>query len=227
MDGWLLLIVASIAAVPAAAWYGSSRKTLQLRRRDFIRSYAFPSAAIEKLRRKHPDLNAEQVRVVERALRDFFLFYLRTGFKGVGMPSRVVDDLWHEFILDTMAYAAFCDRAFGRFFHHVPSAGLGHGKGEDAALRRTWRMACLAERINPRKARRLPLLFGVDKQLAVAGGLVFGLQWAGSEEHKKSNCGGGACSGGGLAGCTGSGCAGGAGCGGGGGCGGGCGGGGA
>lgn len=220
----LLVLIAALVGVPI--WWASNRhQALLERRRDFIRRYAFPPGIFDKLRQRHPNLNAEQVRVIERALRDFFLFYLRSGFRPIGMPSRVTDDLWHEFILDTKAYAAFCKQAFGRFFHHVPSGGLGRGKEEDAALRRTWRLACLAERMHPRKARRLPLLFGVDKQLAVAGGLAFGLQWAGNDQRKDGGCGGGACGGGGLASGAGSGCAGSACGGGGGGCGGGCGGG--
>ncbi|TWO70163.1 hypothetical protein FN976_17540 [Caenimonas sedimenti] len=204
-----------------AWWYGETRKRRLTWRRDFIRAYRFPPGLAEKLRRKHPNLSAEQVRVVEIALREFFLFYLRSGSQSVGMPSRVTDDLWHEFILDTRAYAAFCQQAFGHFFHHVPSGGLGQGKKKDAALRRTWRLACAAERMHPAKARKLPRLFGLDAQLAVAGGLVYSLHWAGSQKEEEGGCGGGACGGGGLASGEGSGCAGGAGCSGGGGCGGG------
>ncbi|GHH53804.1 glycine-rich domain-containing protein [Lentzea cavernae] len=35
-------------------------------------------------------------------------------------PSRQVDLGWHQFILNTQDYATFCDRAAGRFIHHVP-----------------------------------------------------------------------------------------------------------
>jgi hypothetical protein len=31
-----------------------------------------------------------------------------------------VDRIWHEMILHTPAYAAFCKRAFGYYLHHVP-----------------------------------------------------------------------------------------------------------
>jgi hypothetical protein len=40
------------------------------------------------------------------------------------MPSQVADDLWHEFILFTKNYDAFCRQAFGGFFHHSPAAVL-------------------------------------------------------------------------------------------------------
>lgn len=29
-------------------------------------------------------------------------------------------DVWHERLLPTRDYAAFCDTDFGRFFHHMP-----------------------------------------------------------------------------------------------------------
>lgn len=35
-------------------------------------------------------------------------------------PSRAVDIGWHTFILNTHAYAEFCQRIAGRFIHHEP-----------------------------------------------------------------------------------------------------------
>ena len=35
-------------------------------------------------------------------------------------PSISVDLAWHEFILCTRAYAAFCQQHFGRMMHHDP-----------------------------------------------------------------------------------------------------------
>lgn len=60
----------------------------------------------------------------------------------IGMPSRVVDEAWHGFILCTARYQAFCDEAYGRFLHHHPDGGAPEhaaGAGESAGeqLRRT------------------------------------------------------------------------------------------
>lgn len=30
------------------------------------------------------------------------------------------DEAWHFFIIDTMAYAEFCEEKYGKFLHHVP-----------------------------------------------------------------------------------------------------------
>lgn len=56
------------------------------------------------------------------------------------MPSRAVDEAWHGFILCTARYAAFCDRAYGRFLHHHPEGGAPKGATSEPVgeqLRRT------------------------------------------------------------------------------------------
>ena len=35
-------------------------------------------------------------------------------------PSKIVDEMWHSFILNTRDYLAFC-RQLGCFMHHIPS----------------------------------------------------------------------------------------------------------
>jgi hypothetical protein len=44
--------------------------------------------------------------------------------KGIGMPSRAVDEAWHGLILCTAAYSAFCTEAYGTFLHHHPTDGV-------------------------------------------------------------------------------------------------------
>ena len=46
----------------------------------------------------------------------------------IGMPSHAVDEAWHGLILCTARYAAFCDRAYGRFLHHHPEGGAPSGR---------------------------------------------------------------------------------------------------
>jgi len=36
-------------------------------------------------------------------------------------PLADADELWHLHILDTIAYAADCQRIFGEFLHHIPT----------------------------------------------------------------------------------------------------------
>lgn len=39
-------------------------------------------------------------------------------------PTPLIDDFWHAHILDTEAYAADCQKLFGRYLHHYPYGGL-------------------------------------------------------------------------------------------------------
>jgi hypothetical protein len=62
-------------------------------------------------------------------LKNYFLAYAHTQFAArahrrvhLAMPTAGVDALWHAFVLDTRAYAAFCEKAFGNMLHHVPAA---------------------------------------------------------------------------------------------------------
>jgi hypothetical protein len=143
------------------------------RREAYIRSYMFPPGLIDALGKRRPGLALKDRQLVAHALRQFFLAYLRGGRRQVSMPSQVADDLWHEFILYTKHYQAFCSRAFGRFMHHSPAVVLGSDRQANIGLRRVWWHTCLDENINPRRATRLPLLFALDKKLAIADGFVY------------------------------------------------------
>ena len=103
-------------------------RAARLERLQAIRQHVFPASLLRKLRDHHPHLDEKDSFLVARALRQYFLIHAQMGPQAlIGMPSKVVDDLWHEFILDTRAYAAFCGRAFGHFFHHVPASSTPRG----------------------------------------------------------------------------------------------------
>lgn len=207
--------IIAIALACVVIGVGYLKRTRRLKREEFIRSYVFPSSILAVLAKSHPHIDEnDQLRVAE-ALREFFLVRSRVGDRLIGMPSRVVDDLWHEFILDTREYERFCKLAFGGFFHHVPATANPPGKRMDAALRATWRYACLAEGIYSPSPTRLPLLFAIDSELQIENGQSF-INWLFSARRgENAGDGGSACGGGDSHG---------GGCGGHGGCGGGCGG---
>jgi hypothetical protein len=197
------------------------------KREKFIQSAPFPKGLLSKLSKKHPNLAWKDAQLVSTALRHFFLAYHHAQYQYLAMPSEVVDDLWHEFILYTREYEQFCKQAFGRFFHHTPAAVLGDHQNSDIGLRRTWFNVCKIEFIDPKNPTRLPLLFAIDGKLSIADGRLYSLN---CEEDKPSG-GGGTCCVGSFSGGDGASCGGGSdggdsGGGDGGGCGGGCGGGG-
>ena len=140
-------------------------------RRQFVRDAALPRFLVEKLLGAYPTLKAGDAELVLRGLRQFFMAHLRSGRKFVGMPSKVVDAAWHEFILHTQAYQLWCNSAFGSLLHHTPAEVLGGSNAKrNDGLRRTWYWSCKEESIDPRKPTRLPLLFALDKKFGIAGG---------------------------------------------------------
>ena len=161
------LLVATLAVV--LMW----SRWRRLARAQFIRSYEFPAGLLERLAAKRPGLADKDRYLAMRALRKFFLAYLNGGLKPVAMPSQVVDDLWHEFILYTRHYQAFCKQAFGRFLHHTPAVVLSADRRTNAGLRRVWWHACREEDIDPRSPARLPLLFAIDAKLGIADGFRY------------------------------------------------------
>src|SRR3954469_761250 len=164
----ITVILALILAAIYAKWRTAARA-------EFIRQYRFPQGLFEKLQKKRPDLTLKDCQLVALGLRRFFLAYLKGNRRAVSMPSQIVDDLWHEFILYTKSYDTFCNRAFGRFMHHTPAAAMGTVHDPDAGVRRCWWHACREESINPRQPTRLPLLFAMDAKLKIEDGFYYAL----------------------------------------------------
>jgi hypothetical protein len=162
----LLLIVSTLLFIVWTGWRKSKRA-------DYIRTYMFPPGLIDKLGKVRPDLALKDQQLVARALRQYFLVYLKSGFRQVSMPSQLADDLWHEFILYTKHYQQFCKQAFGQYMHHTPAAVLGQNQHNNDGLRRTWWFACVEENINPKRATRLPLLFALDGKYDIADGFRY------------------------------------------------------
>lgn len=141
-------------------------------RQAYILGFEFPAEIRHKVMLRH-QLSAQDMELVCRGLRQFFIAYLKSGHRYVSMPSQIADELWHEFILCTRLYQHFCGRAFGRFLHHTPAVLLGDNRRNNIGLRRCWYWNCTLENINPRKPARLPLLFALDARLGISGGFVY------------------------------------------------------
>ncbi|NBF09188.1 glycine-rich domain-containing protein [Pseudomonas sp. Fl4BN1] len=172
----MLFILPAVVALALILVLWRRQKALAaLRREVHIRNFSLPPRLFAPLRTQHPHLSLKDCQLVAQGLRQFFLAYLKSGERYVSMPSQVVDDLWHEFILHTRDYQAFCDQAFVQFLHHTPAAALGQNPEQQSnhGLRRVWRQACLEENINPASPSRLPLLFALDTKLKIANGFHY------------------------------------------------------
>ena len=93
------------------------------RRRAFIEGYTFSPTLRNKLAEEFED--RRQVDLALEGLRAWYVACLEARGALLGMPSRAVDIAWHEMILFTREYHAFCDRAFGHYLHHSPEAVAG------------------------------------------------------------------------------------------------------
>lgn len=144
------------------------------RRLAFIDHYPFHPAIASRLRKKRPQLTTEQEALVLRGLKDYFRICAKAGRRRlVAMPSQVVDDAWHEFILFTRAYESFCRKGLGRYLHHTPAEAMGGPARARESIRRAWRLACAKEGIDPLHPSRLPLLFALDSLLAIPDGFNY------------------------------------------------------
>jgi len=181
MNEWLVLTVFAVLSV--MFW----RRERRLRREACIRALTWPDGLLDGFRKRRPELTPEDCELVGRGLRQFFLAYLKSGRRFVSMPSQVVDELWHEFILYTKHYQVFCSKAFGRFLHHTPAAVLGSERPSNAGLRRCWWFACREEGIDPRAATCLPLLFALDATLNIPDGFHYA---ADCESARRTDAGG-------------------------------------
>jgi hypothetical protein len=71
----------------------------------------------------------EQANAVEKEYRRFLCLMKKYPHEDTS-PLVDVDTFWHYHILDTMKYAADCERVFGYFLHHYPYVGMG-GEGDE------------------------------------------------------------------------------------------------
>ena len=162
--------------VAFAVWSRLHKKKQNETRAAYIKAYHFPAALRGKVALRYPHLTLDQLELVYRGLRQYFLACLDANVvksgKCVGMPSKVVDDLWHEFILHSREYASFCDKAFGGFLHHTPDSSMKVSMAQ--ALGNT------LDRIKARKEGAtgvamltgIPLLFAIDNALGIEGGYL-------------------------------------------------------
>ena len=197
MDSYRVAII-FIVLFAVFAWF-YERKSRQKRQLKFIQNYKIPKPIIDRFREKYPKLSSDEVLLVNKALMDYFYLCNMANGKMVSMPSRVADDLWHEFLLFSSVYESFCKKAFGRFLHHIPDEAMPNKNSNNEGMRRAWQLICQKEHMNPKFPTRLPLLFAIDSMLDIDNGIKYSLNKM--DSYSSSNSGAGC--GGSGAGCGG------------------------
>lgn len=78
----------------------------------------------------------EQARVLFDEVKKYLLLsrYLR---QPLPMSSALVDAAWHQFVLFSREYEAFCQSCLGAFFHHVPEDPRREARSDASGARET------------------------------------------------------------------------------------------
>lgn len=196
----LIIVLLFVGLVVAAIlWW----RALFRQREGFIDRYPYASLLDRRLAARRPELNDAQRALVFEGLRDYFQLCRVARNRLVAMPSQVVDDAWHEFILFTRQYQKFCRQGLGRFLHHTPAEAMRAPTDAPESIRRAWRLACQRDGIDPRLPKSMPLLFSLDAMLGISGGFVYRLDCLAAAQNAATSsfcaghigCGGG-CGGG-------------------------------
>jgi hypothetical protein len=157
----------------------------------YIAEYRFPRHLEARVRRRFPEVDDAGWQLVEQGLREWFVCCAWRGRTMLGMPSRLVDEAWHEFLLDSVVYTRFCNAAFDGYLHHTPDeampVAIGDALGETV---RAWDRSTMG-------SERESVLWDLDERLGIADPLlVSGVQLTAARSGAPHVPGGWACGGG-------------------------------
>lgn len=191
----IIIIMAVFIFVFLSIRRQEARHGRQLKKRDFqqrlalINNYAFTENVLNSFRKYYPQLDNAAVAQVINQLKNYFIIVLTATHDNelqklpkpvLGMPSRVVDDLWHVFILDSRIYMAFCMECFGFYLHHNSAdASVAYQRKQkiNDQLYITWVYACqLENKGNLMMVNTFPMLFQIDDVLNIPQGFSYTLE---------------------------------------------------
>lgn len=84
---------------------------------------SMPEVVIRRFAFKH-ELQLHQAQSIFAELESF----LDEAANKASIPSILVDNAWHEFILHTREYMSYCNSRYGRFIHHIPTSPILYGE---------------------------------------------------------------------------------------------------
>lgn len=174
----LLFATLAVGVIALVAWAKyratQARRIAREKRAPFITNYRFPAELSRRFRAQHPELTMEQAARVIEGLRQYFLACLAAQTNGIarqcGMPSKAVDDAWHEFIVMTRDYEAFCQGAFGAYLHHTPKLQMQEATQDTVANTLHQLRSPPVGALPWAMAGAVPLLFALDRELGIADG---------------------------------------------------------
>lgn len=193
---WIVVIVVVFIVIiqnvklKKAKYKANKLKEISFQQRlALINNYAFTENVLNSFRKHYPQLDDAAVTQVINQLKSYFIVVLTATHDNElqklakpvwGMPSRVVDDLWHVFILDSRIYMAFCMECFGFYLHHNSAdASVTYQRKQkiNDQLYITWVYACqLENKGNLMMVDTFPMLFQIDDVLNIPQGFSYTLE---------------------------------------------------
>ncbi|WP_440055574.1 hypothetical protein ACSLBF_05365 [Pseudoalteromonas sp. T1lg65] len=146
---------------------------------EFINQYELPVDVIDYFdwhveSQFKQRLSLDEIKIIVEGLKDYFIYILLSP-KKVAAASKLVDELFHCFILHTQDYMDFCD-GVGRYIHHFPiqkkkvKGHLTNTKDIEfnehyQSIIRTYCIACQASELDPLTTDITPYFFRIDSIL--------------------------------------------------------------
>lgn len=107
-DGFIQPLSAALAA--AEQKVGTIDFTLN--KRKMVQTLGWSSAVVDQMEQQYRRFLALQAAL--KVERNSFTI----------VPNRLIDEFWHQHILDTQQYIADCEAIFGEYLHHYPYFGM-------------------------------------------------------------------------------------------------------
>lgn len=85
-----------------------------------VMGYDFPSNVITRFKEDNPEFTTSDVEMIKVAFLEYIAVIIDSPGVEMEMPSKALDKFWHNFILFTKDYHAFCEQYVGRYIHHSP-----------------------------------------------------------------------------------------------------------
>lgn len=136
-------------------------------------------------------LTDQDVEMCGQALVDYFIIGLESG-KPCGMPSKLVDELWHTYLLFSKDYRDLFTQV-GRFVDHVPEVDTNFkqkacdsSEAMELLTLRSYALCAQREQIGA-GSDELPLLFAIDSLLPTEMLVDTDYMWAQINQHSVLN----------------------------------------
>lgn len=129
-----------------------------------MKNFNFPPKVAKKLKEKYSKASSRDIKIAFSGAILYFTLCKKYKDNNIPMPSVVVDDIWHEFILHTKDYEKFCEKYLGFFLHHIPNDEEKpiDKKTSKEQILSLWIIACQEEGYEPTSSTAKPSLFYAD-----------------------------------------------------------------